>query len=390
VRRIVVLGASLGGLRTAQALRDLGFAGALTIVGREPHMPYDRPPLSKQFLEGAMTVEECTLPTDGLDAEWRLGAEAVRLDPSSRQVLIDDGRVIDYDGLVLATGASARPWPGAPLRPAPNVFTLRTLDDALALREAVAGRGCRIVVLGGGFVGCEVAATLRPAGHEIDVVDLAPWPMAPLGPTLGEYCAGLHRAHGVGVHTGAVVAGFGEDGDRIASVQLQGGADLGLDLLLVATGSVPNTGWLRDSGLEHDPGVVCDSSCSPPGHPEIVCVGDIATFPSSLVEGRRLRVEHWSNAVEGAMVAAQNLLGGPIAAFDPVPSFWSDQFGIKIQAVGVPTLSDETALLEGSLESRRFVMGFGRSGRLIAAVGFDSPRAIPRYRRGIQQGVAIT
>lgn len=389
MRQVVVVGASLGGLRAGEALRDFGYEGRLVIVGDEAHMPYNRPPLSKQLLEGTMADSECMFAADSVEADWRLGVGAVGLDLSTRRVRLSGGGEVAYDGLVIATGASARSWPGVPLPATANVFSLRTLDDALALRAAVAEPRRNVVVLGAGFIGCEVAATLRKAGHEVAVVDVAAFPMGPLGPLLGAHCAQLHERHGVDLRLAAEVVDFESDQRSVRSVGLRDGTRLVCDVLLIATGAVPNTGWLRASGLDRDPGIVCDAWCSPTGHPEIVCVGDVASFPSSHANGGRLRVEHWSNAVEQARVAAENLLNGRSTRFDPVPSFWSDQYGIKIQAVGMPAVGEDSALIQGSQESGRFVVGYGRAGRLVAAVAFDYARAIPGLRRQIHAGAAF-
>ncbi|HLM50184.1 MAG TPA: FAD-dependent oxidoreductase [Solirubrobacteraceae bacterium] len=386
--RIVVVGASLAGLRAAEALRARGFEGDLTIVGAERHPPYTRPPLSKQLLAGAQEPGDCALRHDDLGADWRLGTSAVGLDPDRRSVLLSGGEELSYDGLLLATGSAARPWPG-PL-PRAGVHTLRELDDALALRAAVA-QGGPVAVVGAGFVGSEVAATLRGRGLAVTLIDVAPLPMTPLGPRLGRLCAALHAEHGVELRLSAGVEAF-EGDERLAAVRLSGGERVPATVAVVATGAVPNVGWLRGSGLTLERGgVLCDAACAAVGVEDVFCAGDIACWPHPLADGEPVRVEHWSNAAEQGAAAAANLLADPgdRVPYAVVPSFWSDQYEVKIQSVGFPHRGTAEHHVVGSLEDRRFLLAYEREGRVVGAAGFRAMRHIPHFRRHVADRAPI-
>lgn len=374
--RIVVVGASLAGLRASEALRRAGYECDLIIVGAERHRPYDRPPLSKELLAGKVDQTAFRVDDEALAATWRLGKPATGLDLGRRAVVLAGGEHLPFDGLVIATGAGARPWPAFPLPDRDDIFMLRELDDALALRQALMAAR-HVVVLGAGFIGCEVAATARQLGREVALVDIAPHPMGPLGPEVGAVCAELHRARGVDLRLGATVAAV-EDG----RVLLQDGAALRADLVLVATGAMPRTQWLEGSGLALAPGVVCDAFCAAVGAEGVYAAGDVAQWPHPLAAGELVRIEHWSNAAEQGMVAARNLLGERIP-YAPVPSFWSDQYDVKVQAVGFPHRGDHSHVAEGSLQDGRFAMAFGRRGRLVGAVLWNMPRRMPHYRRWV-------
>jgi len=381
MRRIAIVGASLAGLRAAQALRAGGYEGELTLVGDEPHPPYNRPPLSKEMLQEGASIDDCVLPYGDLDATWLRGVAATGLDPRARELRLAGREPLRFDGLLITTGCAARPWPGTPLPAARNVFSIRTVDDSLALIEAVR-HARRAVILGAGFIGCEAAGALRALGLEVALVESAPLPLRPLGPELGRVCAQLHADHGVQLRLGATVAGFEATADRIAAVRLAGGARLEADLVLVATGSAPNTAWMVGSGLEVADGIVCDATCAAGGAEGVFAAGDVARFRSRMAGGRHVRIEHWSNAAEQAACAARNLLAPPEERvdYDPVPSFWSDQHGVRIQSVGFPGLADRSELLEGDPAERRFATGFFAGERLVGAVTFDMPRRMLWYR----------
>jgi NADPH-dependent 2,4-dienoyl-CoA reductase/sulfur reductase-like enzyme len=376
LERIVVVGASLAGLRAAEALRRAGYERELTIVGDEPHRPYNRPPLSKELLAGK--VDDCAFRVDDeqLACDWRLGVPAASLDLRARQVVLGDGGELPFDGLIVATGARARTWPGA----GEGVHVLRTLDDALALRAALVP-GARLVIVGAGFVGCEVAATARGLGCEVTLVDVAPLPMGPLGPEIGALCARLHREHGVDLRLGEGVAAV-ED----RSVVLAGGARITGDAVLVAIGAVPCTAWLAGSGLTLDPGVVCDERCAAVGAEGVYAAGDVAHWPHPLLGGELVRVEHWSNAGEMARAAARNLLGDdtPYAA---VPYFWSDQYDVKVQAVGFPERGERAEVVEGDPDDGAFITALERDGVLVGALLWNMPRRMPHYRRWVAERV---
>jgi NADPH-dependent 2,4-dienoyl-CoA reductase/sulfur reductase-like enzyme len=381
--RIVVVGAALAGLRVAEALRARGFAGHLTLVGAEMHPPYDRPPLSKQLLAGSIEPAECTLPQDpGLDATWMLGRRASGLDMCERRVELDDGARLPYDGLVIATGSRARRWPSAQ-----GVHVLRSVDDALALRTA-ARRARRIAVVGSGFIGCEVAATLRAGGRDVTLVGRALAPLTLLGPVASEACARMHAAHGVRLRMGALVTGFERDG---TAVYLEDGDRIEADVVLLALGAAPNVEWLQGSGLTLTDGVVTDTHCFADAERRVVAVGDVAAFPHPLAGGEHVSIRHWSNAVEQASVAATNLLAEGAEGFvryEPVPSFWSDQHEVRIQGIGFPHLADRAEEVEGAVEANRFVTVATRGGRIVGAVAFGRPGRIAAYRVALAEAAA--
>ena len=305
MRRVVIVGASLAGLRAAQAARTGGFDGELVVVGEEVHRPYTRPPLSKELLAGEHEAERVVLPSDTFDAQWRLGVPATRLDRARRRVVLADGDELPYDRLILATGSRARRWPG-PGGELEGVHVLRSLDDALALRAALERRP-RVVVVGAGFIGCEVAQTARKQGLDVTLIDIAPTPMLPLGPQLGEWCAALHRDHGVDVRLRTGVAALHGAG-RIEAVELTDGTRVDADLVVVGMGAQPNTEWLADSGLQLTPGLECDATLTAVGDPDILGAGDIVSWPHPLAGGEAIRIEHWTVAAEQGQQAGRNVL----------------------------------------------------------------------------------
>jgi 3-phenylpropionate/trans-cinnamate dioxygenase ferredoxin reductase subunit len=387
-RRVAVVGASLAGLRAAEALRAEGFDGALTIVGAEPHRPYNRPPLSKELLAGTVGHDEVHLQATGeIDADWRLGVAATGLDLDAREVELADGARIPFDGLVIATGSDARPLgAGAP----DGVHLLRTLDDSLRLRAALEA-GERVAVVGAGFIGCEVAATAQALGCEVTMIDVAPAPMeARLGPLLGAWAARFHEARGVRLVLGVGVDGFEDDGGRLRAIRLADGTRVEADVAVVGLGSVPNTGWLAGSGVPLGDGVVCDAALAVEGVPGVVAAGDVASWPHA---GVRLRVEHWSNAVEQGMWAARTLLhGGETAGdFRTLPSFWSDQHGVRIQSIGLPALGTDSVVVDGSPDEDRFVVVYARDARVVGAVCVGlPPKRLARLRGPVMRGEPLT
>ena len=385
---VVIVGASLAGLRAAEALRREGFDGRLVLVGEEPHRPYDRPPLSKELLAGALEPADIALwraPHDQLGIEERLGVAAVALDAGARRVTLADGTVLGYDGLVIATGATPRRLPGLAL--GEGIHVLRTLDDALALRAELE-RGPRVGVIGGGFIGAEVAATCRRRGLPVTVLEALPAPMArALGPRIGGVLAGLHADHGVDLRCGVRIEAVETQGPGVR-VRLAGGVTVEVDVLVVAIGVEPATGWLTGSGLRLDDGVCCDATCH--AAPGVVAAGDVARWPNPRFGGTPMRIEHWTNAVEQAHHAARSLLAGPAAEpFAPVPYVWSDQYDTKIQVVGHLPGAERSEVVAGDLEARRFVVAYGRDGRVVGAVGFDQPRLVMQARALIAAGAAF-
>lgn len=377
MRTITVVGASLAGLYAARELRAQGYDGRLVIIGDEPHQPYDRPPLSKDFLLGRADETQLALSddeeADELAAEWLLGVRARGLDPRGRTVLLEDGRTIASDGVVIATGASARRLPGPLLS---GVHTLRTLDDARALRTRLTAGPRRVVVIGGGFIGAETASSCVALGHEVTVVEAAPLPLLPqLGTDMAAFCAGLHARGGAELVTGVGVAAL--HGERaVHAVGLADGRLLPADVVVVGIGAVPNTGWLAGSTLAVGDGVLCDDGCVT-GLPHVVAVGDVARVGGS-------RAEHWTSATEQPRVAVRNLLAGHTAeTVRPLPYFWSDQYGSRIQFAGRRRADDTVRLLEGSPEGGSFLAAYEREGHTTAVLAVDRPRPFMRMRRGL-------
>ncbi len=389
-RSITIVGASLAGLRAAESLRRHDFDGVITLIGDEPHAPYDRPPLSKQYLAGEWGEDRLALTGPEKLAEYglelRLGTRATGFDLSRRRLTLDDGEDVDVDGLLIATGARCRRLPGT--EDMDGVFVLRGLDDSSALRSALDAGPGRVVVVGGGFIGAEVASTARERGLEVSVIEALPQPLARvLGEEIGAVCAEVHRAHGVDVHTGVGVEAVDGDG-RVERVRLRDGRVIEADVVVVGIGVVPNTEWLEGSGLEIDDGVVCDATCL--AGPGVTAAGDVARWPNRRFD-EVMRVEHWDNAVEQGAHAAHRLLVDDADAepFTPVPWFWSDQYDRKIQLAGRIRPDDEMRIVTGSLDERRFAALYGRAGRLVGVLGFNRPRHVMRYKALIEQGVSF-
>lgn len=388
MRRIVIVGASLAGLRAAEALRQAGFDGAVTVVGDEAEMPYDRPPLSKDVLTGEQGPDDIRLRVpDGLGADWRLGSAAVRLDAAARAVVTADGERIGYDGLVLATGSGARRLPAFDAA-APTVHTVRTLADSLRLRRALTP-GTRLLIVGCGFVGIEAASSARSLGAEVTVVSLDP-PVAPAGALASGHAERLLTGGGVALHLGRTVA-RAEAAGGAHRVELSDGSTVEADQVVVAVGSVPNVGWLADSGADTGNGVACDEALRVIGLDGVVAAGDIASWPNPAFGGLRMRVEHWSNAVEQGAAAARSLLAGPGAQpFGSVPSFWSDHFGIRLQSVGVPRLADRFEVTAGDPADGVFCAAAYAGDVLVGGVSYGMPRPLVSLRmKLVRQGAAL-
>ena len=397
---VAVVGASIAGLRAAETLRGEGHRGPVVVIGAESHLPYDRPPLSKQYLAGTWDLERIALRKPdklaGYGLDLRLGCRAESLDLAGRRLRLDDGTSLAFDGLVIATGAAPRHLPGT--EGVEGVHLLRTLDDAGSLAAAL-GEGVRLVVVGAGFIGAEVAATAHGMGAAVTVVEALPVPLGRvLGDAMGAVCGALHADHGVEVRVGVGVAGLRTEervtrtgdggGRRVTGVELADGTVLDADVVVVGIGVVPVTGWLEDSGLELGDGVLADGRLF--AAPDVVVAGDVArwTDPGT---GTSRRVEHWTNATEQGAVAARNLLAGEAGAvpYLPVPYFWSDQYEVKIQVIGHPSPDDEVVVVEGSTDERRFVALYGRNGRLQAVLGFGRPRQLMAYRPLIESGASF-
>ncbi len=398
---VIVVGASLAGWRAVEALRTEGYEGTISLVGGERHLPYDRPPLSKQVLAGTWPPEKAVLADKRRSSELRvhevLGHRATALDAAERRVTLEDGNELRGDGLVITTGSTPRPLPGTEgLSQADGLFTLRTLDDALALRAAVtATDGARVIVIGAGFIGAEVASTCSTLGCRVTVLEALAIPLQPiLGPEIGAHCGSLHGAHGVELRTGVAVGAVrraaakaaGDGGGRL-EVELDGGEVLAADVVVVGIGVVPETEWLRDSGLTLENGVVCDDRLF--AADGVVAAGDVARW-NWRHDGSEemIRIEHWNLAAEAGVAAARDLLAGPgdATSFTPVPYFWSDQYGIRLQVIGSPRGSDEVKVVDGSFDEGKFVALFGRGDRLSAVMAIGRPRQLMMYRPLLQNG----
>lgn len=397
---IVVVGASLAGLRGAEALRRNGYAGRLTIVGDEPYRPYDRPPLSKHVLSGELAPSATALPEGvALYAQWRLGHGTIALDRNARTIRLADGSVLAYERLLVATGAQARPWPAASGGGFANIFTLRGRDDAARLRNALVQEPRRVLIVGAGLIGCEAASCCCDLGLPVTLVDPNPTPLArSLGTWIGGVIVECLKDAGVTFHPGAQVLRFeGDASGRVVRAHLADGRAVEADLVIVALGAMRDTAWLSGAGLMADfGGVTCDGACRVLGRdgrpsPDIYAAGDVARWPNPLYGGRLVSVEHWGNAVAQAAHAARNMLvpAEDQQAYHHLPAFWSSQFGINIKAVGLSEGADAVAIVQGSRASRRFLAVYGRAGRSIAAVSFDQARWLPAYAESITAGQAF-
>ncbi|MEV5378427.1 FAD-dependent oxidoreductase [Streptomyces nondiastaticus] len=392
--RIVIVGASLAGLRAAETLRDEGFEGELTLVGDEPRLPYDRPPLSKQVLLGKAGAEDCGLPgRRALGARWRLGVRATGLDPDAKSVVLADGERLPFDRLLIATGTRARPWPVPDEAALEGVFTVRTSEDAGRLAAALDAGPGRVLVIGAGFTGSEVASACRERGLEVTVAERGRAPLiGALGGTVGDWATKLQRAHGVDLRCGVTVTALMSADGRLTGAEFSDGSRIEADVAVVCLGAVRNTEWLADSGLAAGPrGVACDAGCRVFNMYGIVTddvfvAGDVARFPHPLFEYQLIALEHWGNAVAQAEVAAHNMVspGPQRRPHLAVPSFWSGQFGLSIKSVGVPTFSDQVVIAQGSPEDRRLVAVYGYRGRITAAVTVNRAKWLEHYQRLIE------
>jgi NADPH-dependent 2,4-dienoyl-CoA reductase/sulfur reductase-like enzyme len=388
--RIVIVGASLAGLRAAEALRDEGFNGSLTIIGDEKHEPYDRPPLSKQVLKGWVRADHTKFPRiRKVDAEWRLGVAATGLDRATKQVYLANGNQVPYDRLLIATGTRARPWFNPKEAALEGVFTLRTSDDAGRLQAALAAKPGRVLIVGAGFIGSEMASVCRELGLAVTVAERAGAPLVgALGGVIGDIAAELQRDHGVDLRTGVSVEALeGDAKDHVRRAKLSDGTTLDVDVVVASLGSIRNTEWLEGAGLATGFwGVACDAGCRVFDLHGVVTdsifvAGDIARAPHVLYEYQFLSLEHWDNAVLGGKVAGHNMvsLEADRRPHLPLPAFWSGQFGVNIKGVGVGPFGDEIVITQGSVKERRFAAAYGRRGRIVAAVTFNHGKWLEYY-----------
>jgi len=389
---IVIVGGGLAAARTAEQLRKSGYDGPVAIVSDEKHLPYDRPPLSKEVLHDSqkglpdVLLRSAEFYADN-DIALVLGAAAQSLDTGAQTVTLTDERVLDYDDLVIATGLVPKRIPSFP--DLAGIRVLRSFDDALALREH-AGSARRAVIVGAGFIGCEVAASLRKLGVEVAIVEPQPAPLAGvLGEQIGELIARVHRAEGVDVRTGVGVAevrgGPGiAPGPHVAAVELTDGTVLDADLVVVGIGSRPATDWLVGSGVALDNGVLCDEA-GRTSEPHVWALGDVASWRDAA--GHQVRVEHWSNVAEQARVMVPAMLGQDAPEVVSVPYFWSDQYDVKIQCLGEPAPGDVVHVV--SDDGRKFLAYYERDGVLVGVVGGGMPGKVMKARAKIAAGAPI-
>jgi 3-phenylpropionate/trans-cinnamate dioxygenase ferredoxin reductase subunit len=386
----VVVGASLAGVRAAETLRAAGHAGPLVVVGDEPGEPYDRPPLSKEVLTAGEVPDVGLRAARQLEVTWIQGTAASGLDLTGRQVHLADGRRLAFDGLVVATGARPRTLPGA--EPADRVLTLRTRHDANRLRALLDEGARRVLVVGAGFIGAEVAASCRSRGVEVVLVEPLDQPLERvLGPVVGAAVADLHRGHGVDLRLGVGVEAVEPSGAAApVRVTLSDGAEEEVDVVVVGIGVVPNTEWLEGSGLTVDDGVVCDETTL--AAPRVVAAGDVARWPNPRFGGEVMRVEHWEHALDMAAHAARRLLadvaGEPGEPYAPVPWFWSDQYDRKLQLAGRVRPTDRQAVVAGALDEERFCVLYGRDDAVTGVLAVNMAAKVVRYRRAMAEGLA--
>ncbi|GHD52689.1 NAD(P)/FAD-dependent oxidoreductase [Mycetocola manganoxydans] len=387
--RVVIVGASAAGLTTATALRRNGYDRDITLVDAETRAPYDRPPLSKHLLSGEWSEERLALKTDAELADLavgiRSGVRATELDVAAQRLALSDGSEIGFDRLVLATGVRPRMLPGSDaLR---GVHTLRTLEDALSLRADLRP-GMRLVVVGGGFLGTEVAATAVGLGADVTLVSAAPTPLErSLGPAIGVQVASLHRARGVVLRTGpsAAVVSLVSSGGSVTGVELADGTRLDADAVFVAIGAEPDLRWLAGSGIPIGDGIECAPDLSVA--PGVYAAGDVARWENP-VFGEAMRVEHRTNATEQGMHVAKRIVAGDAVPFASVPYFWTDQYDLKLQVHGWLRGYDEVRVVEGSFDEGRMVALFRRGERLVGVMGIGAAKVVRGWRQHVLDGAA--
>lgn len=386
----MVVGAGLAGMRSAERLRELHFDGEIVIVGRETLGPYHRPALSKQYISGQLTDRNVNIPAaDDLDAVWRLDTAAHGVDPASRVVHLPGGELLSYDGLIIASGVEARRLSNGQ-HGHPRVITMRTVSDARQLKRSLIDNRKPVAVIGTGFTGCELASTLRGMGREVVLIGRSRHLMSNvLGEHLSQQLTDLHRRHGVQLVLGLTVAKWFLESDSV-TLQMFDGSTIAAACVVVAVGTIPTTQWLSGSGISVDDGVLCEATTHVIGTEDVVAAGDVAKWPNLHFDTVARRTEHWTNAVEMGRAAAEGLLAGRQFArpFMPLPRFWSEQHGARIQAIGSPTLGSEQVLLSPR-DGLRQVVGYLRNQQMVGAIGINCAGAVLQHTKTIMRSSPV-
>ena len=390
MRRVVVVGGSLAGHRTAQALRALGYDGELVVVGGERHPPYDRYPLSKAFLARQVDDAGLALRDASPDVVWRFGEPAAGLDLAGRRVILGDRTALGFDGLVVASGA--RPRDVALVEGVQGAFVMRTLEDARAFRSCLESRAGRVVVVGGGLIGAEVAAHAVAQGHHTTMIDPSDLPTArAVGRPVAEHLQRLHRAAGVHVLRRTRIRSLDVRAGGVAGVVLEDGSRLSADVVMMATGTAPNVEWLKGSGLPISGGLECGPTLHASGSDCVVGAGDVVRAPQALLGGESPRVEHWASTLAHADLAAANLLAGPGEArpLISLPTFGTTIHGARIRSVGFPQVADGSRVVWGSVETGSALVALGRGSQVVAAVSLDAHERLPSVVSQLRPGVSL-
>ncbi|SMD24375.1 NAD(P)/FAD-dependent oxidoreductase [Kibdelosporangium aridum] len=388
--RIVIVGAGVAGLRAAERLRELDYDGELVIIGDEPRWPYHRPLVSKDLLAGSDRPADLTLQRHiDTGARWRLGTRAERLETQRKVVHLPGGEEIKYDGLIIATGVEPRHLKGVP-RHSPRVHTLRTVDEALAVKKVIARSDLPIVVLGTGYIGCDVAASARKMGRDVVMVGRSRFPLRNLGNDVAAAVDKLHRKHRVRMAMGTDIRNWICADDSVA-MHTTDGQLLVAGAVIMAVGSIPAVEWMRGSGLILEDGVLCESTLFAAGAQDVVVAGDCGRWPNLRFDDTPRRVEHWINAVEMGRHAAENLLLGRDKAtpFMPIPRVWSGQYGVRLQIAGIPSLGKDTVHLADGAPGTPGVTGYVRNGKLVGVCGWDTPRAMIKWTEKLHEELPV-
>lgn len=406
MNHVVVVGASLAGIRACEMLRNNGYTGAITLIGAERHRPYDRPPLSKKLLLGDWEPERIQLRSndalDALNLTLKLGVVATSLSVADRTITLDlpsggdevtnDLRVMSFDGLIIATGGAPRRLPQQP--ELTGLHLLRTIDDAVTLRKELQP-GNRVVIIGAGFIGLEVAATACQRGCDVEILEGLDAPLIRVvGGDIGRVIARVHQRHGVKIRCGVEVRRI-IGSDVVSGVELGDGTVVAADVVVVGIGVEPITKWLESSGVFLRDGIMCDASLNV-GIPGIYAAGDVARWPNALFtpDEPTMRIEHWTNAAEQGAHAARNLLatsrGEKAESYISVPFFWSDQFEARIQFLGRATPEDEMRMVTGIEESGKLVALYHRSNRLRGVLGISMPKAVMSCRTLLAERASLS